>query len=317
MLKVKVNLTEEKYMKLLEDIKLFKISKSDRTINKNKFMNLLFRNFYSMYEKKNEAIVDTINSFIKDDSLSREIMQKLENNMIDSKNNYFKRSLTFILNEENSTLFELIDNNKLMYISVSGYFRNLIFEYLSYPQYKREEIIYLDRVNKINEAISKNTTIFCKMYDETTTIKPYKLATSKEEVYTYLVGINDKNMVRTYNISTLSEIIIKNEPFTFTKDEKNLFEEIIKNGINFAYPKAYSVTIKLSDEGIKMFDRRYVNRPIPVSIDGNVYKFSCSFYQLKSYFLAFGKEAYIEGKRLRDEINLEYQNAIDAYKKKK
>ncbi len=45
-MKIKVNLNESVYNKLIEDIKLFKISKSDKSINKNKFLNLLIRNFY-------------------------------------------------------------------------------------------------------------------------------------------------------------------------------------------------------------------------------------------------------------------------------
>ena len=42
MLKIKVNLDKKSYHTLINDMKLFKITKYDGTPNKNKFMNLLF-----------------------------------------------------------------------------------------------------------------------------------------------------------------------------------------------------------------------------------------------------------------------------------
>ena len=42
MLKIKVNLDNKSYQTLLSDMKLFKITKSDGSINKNKFMNFAF-----------------------------------------------------------------------------------------------------------------------------------------------------------------------------------------------------------------------------------------------------------------------------------
>ena len=49
MLKIKVNLDSKSYQTILCDMKLFKIVKSDKSPNKNKFMNLLFQNYYSDY----------------------------------------------------------------------------------------------------------------------------------------------------------------------------------------------------------------------------------------------------------------------------
>ncbi len=314
-MKIKVNLTKSSYDKLLEDIRLFKISKSDKTINKNKFINLLFKNFYLIYENNIDKTINNINLLVNDDELSKEIALKLQNEISDSKNNYFDKSLTFILNEENSPIFEYIEGN-LLYISASAYFRNMILEYLSYPQYKREEIIYKDRVDKINEAIENKRIIQFKVNDSKVVFKPYKLGTSKEEVYSYLIGKNMTDGILSYNISKIKDIIIKRDMYEFSDDEISILEENIKNGIQFPYSSPYKVKIRLTPKGVETFERRYVNRPIPVSIENNEYTFSCSYFQLKSYFMAFGKDAYIFGKRLREEISKEYSDAIGMYNKK-
>ena len=315
-MKIKVNLTEASYNKLIEDIRLFKISKSDKTINKNKFINLLFKNYNLIYEKNIDKTIQTINSLVDNIEMSKEIALKLQNDIIDSKNNYFNKSLTFLLNEENSYIFEEIENN-LIYISASAYFRNMIMEYLSYPQYKREEIIYQDIVDKLLLAIEKKNIIHFKSKDNTVIFMPYKLSTSKEEVYSYLLGKTDKGSIMSYNISSIKNVVIKRDTFEFNSHEIEIFEENIKNGIQFPYSSPYRVTIRLTAKGVEIFEKRYVNRPIPISIEENRYTFSCSFYQLKSYFLAFGHDAYIEGKRLRDAINEEYQASLNMYDKKK
>ncbi len=315
-MKIKVNLTESSYNKLIEDIGEFKVSKSDKTINKNKFINLLFKNFYSIYEDNIESTIDTINTVVDDKELSKEIALKLQSSIVDSKNNYFNKGLTFILNEENSSLFEYIESN-LLYMSASAYFRNMIMEYLSYPQYKREEIIYKDKVDKILEGINNKNIIQFKVNDKTVTFKPYKLGTSKEEVYSYLIGkIADVDKILSFNISTIKDVVVTRDSYKFTKEEISLLEENIMNGIQFPYSSPYKCTIVLTQRGVETFEKRYVNRPIPVSVDGNKYTFSCSFFQLKSYFMAFGADAIIEGKRLREDINEEYSKAINRFKSK-
>ncbi len=314
-MKIKVNLTESSYNKILEDIRLFKISKSDKTINKNKFINLLFKNFYRMYEDNIDRTINNINEVVNDESLSKEIALKLQNDIADSKNNYFNKSLTFILNDDNSTSFEYIEE-KLVYVSASAYFRNMIMEYLSYPQYKREEIIYKDRADKINEAIANNNYLQFKVNDQKISFRPYKLGTSKEEVYSYLLGMTEGTTVRSYNLANIKDIIIKRDKFEFEKKDIDLLEENIKNGIQFPYSKPYNTTIRLTERGKETFEKRYVNRPIPIEVNGNEYKFSCSFFQLKSYFLAFGHDAYIMGSRLREEINKEYSDAVNMYNKR-
>lgn len=313
-MKIKVNLNESVYNKLIEDIKLFKISKSDKSINKNKFLNLLIRNFYSDFEKNLDKSIKNINDVIDDIEKSKEIAFRLKNNISDSKNNYYNKSITFIPDEDNRLIFKDIHSNQ-NYISDSAYVRNMIIEYLTYPQYKREEIIYNDSVEKILSSIKNKNVIYFTINDENIIFKPYKLGTSKEEVYSYLIGKKDNGEIKSYNIYKIKEIIIKKDRFEFSEEETKLFDEIIKNGIQFAYQSPYKVNIVLTSRGIKLFEKRYVNRPIPISIDGNKYSFSCSYDQLKSYFLAFGREAYIKGKRLRDDINEEYLKAIEMYNK--
>ena len=65
MLKIKVNLDIKSYHTLINDMKLFKITKYDGTPNKNKFMNLLFQNYYLDYVKETESIISNATKLMK------------------------------------------------------------------------------------------------------------------------------------------------------------------------------------------------------------------------------------------------------------
>lgn len=317
MQKIKVNLDEKNYNTLLSDMKLFLIKKNDKSINKNKFINLLFSNFYEEYLCKIKKIENVASSIMKKLNLNNELafeFSVLYNNKItEDSDKYYTSSITFVLSNENDYIFEsMLDN--LRYQTASQYFRDLINEYLTYPQYKREQIIFKDNVDKINDAIKKSKKIKLHLNKEIVTFNPYKLDTSKEELYTYLIGTSNEK-IQTINISKINKVIETHEVFKFTNEEATLMNEIIENGIQFPYQKPCVAAIKLNDVGKRMYERRYLHRPMVKKIEGDVYYFSCSFEQLLFYFMAFGKNAIVlEPQSLQNNIKYEHLNAFKLYK---
>ena len=99
------------YQTLINDMKLFKITKSDGTPNKNKFMNLLFQNYYLDYVKETESIISNTAKLMKKYNMNNpEFASELAMELYDYKHQsidtYYNESLTFYLSEENEFIFE-------------------------------------------------------------------------------------------------------------------------------------------------------------------------------------------------------------------
>ncbi len=317
MLKIKVNLDEHCYQTLLSDMKLFSITKNDGTINKNKFMNLLFENFYDDYMEKVKHTSNLASSIMQelhiDTRLANEFAMLFQGKENMEKEASYTESITFVLTTENDYIFESILTS-FKYQTTSQFFRNLVIEYLKLPQYEREKVIFKSNVTLIQKAIEEQKVVRLFLKNETIDMALYQMGTSKEELYLYLLGkVNNKNY--SVHISKIKKVIILNTSFQFTKEETELFDDIIFNGIQFPYQEPCYAEIKLNKIGKRMYERRYLHRPPVRKIEGDIYYFSCSFDHLMFYFLAFGKNVMIlSPKSLENNMKYEHLNAFKLYR---
>lgn len=321
LLKIKVNLDKNSYSKLCEDIKLFNIIKNNGEINKNKFLNLLYKNYYEMFQDKIDLQTKKIKEILKEENINDELCLKISHELINSNisNAYQTSSITFTLDSSNTTIFM---NMKINY-SDSAYFRNLIYYYLLNPQYKREEIIYKDIVDNLNLAIKDNKIISFKNNENIINLRPYKIATTKEELYSYLIGILDNDKVMSINISKIKNLFITNDNFKFNQEQISLLDKNIELGVNFPFNELCDAVITLNNYGIKNYNKRYLHRPKVEKIVGNDYYFNCSIDQLYFYFIAFGdtfvvkkpvelaKRFYNKFKKAKNNFYNEYQKNIE------
>lgn len=75
------------------------------------------------------------------------------------------------------------------------------------------------------------------------------------------------------------------------------------------------IKVQLTEKGKKLFEKIYLYRPTPVSIEGNIYTFNCSANQLLYYFERFGDSALIlSPKRLGIVMRNYYYFAWKKYK---
>ena len=231
MLKIKVNFDKKSYQTLINDMKLFKITKADGSPNKNKFMNLLFQNYYSDYIKETEAIISNTTKLMKkynmdNPDFASELAMELYDYKHQSINTYYNESLTFYLSEENEFIFNTL-NSSLAHLGASAYFRKLIYRYLEYPQYKREEIIYKHILEPIYKAIDNKEIIKLKLEKAEMVIKPFKIGTSKEEIYSYLLGLSSGNPISIHILKIKVAVGMKNT-FSFTPEEEKNSEEKVE-----------------------------------------------------------------------------------------
>lgn len=224
------------------------------------------------------------------------------------------RILTFYLDDHNEFIF---NNIGILNQTSSAYFRNLITRYLMLPEYKRECIIYLDIVEQIQTAIKNKNLVTLELDKRIFQFAPYKIATTKEELYSYLIGY-DRAKVEAIHISKIKNIMIENKTIHFTEEQEKILELNIEKGVQFAENTLCHAVIEFTNRGMKLFSQRYLHRPIPSEINGNRYTFYCSFTQLLFYFISFGGGIkVIEPKSLGNKIYSEYKTYIRQYKQEK
>ena len=72
--------------------------------------------------------------------------------------------------------------------------------------------------------------------------------------------------------------------------------------------------IKLTPNGIKKFKKMYLNRPIPLEVNDDIYTFNCSHQNLFLYFSRFGSDATIlEPLNLRNQMIAFHRKAYNKY----
>ncbi len=317
MLKIKVNLDKKSLTSIINDMQVFKVLKKDGSINKNKFMNLLFENYYQDYQSVTNKAVEKANLImqkynINNPNLSHDLANGLYEIEFMSSDDHFDKSLTFYLDNHNEFIFNSI-NSGIYYQSASSYFRNLINHYLLLPEYKRECVIYRKNVDIINEAIKNNTRLNIELEKRVFEFAPYKITSTKEELYSYLIGY-DKDKIEAIHIYKIINVMAINKPTYFTKKQIEILDLNIEKGAQFAENNLCEATIELTKRGIKLFNQRYLHRPIPTKIDGYRYTFYCSFTQLFFYFIAFcGEIKVITPKYLGKKIYKEYYNYIQKF----
>ena len=212
----------------------------------------------------------------------------------------------------------MIEDKYLNFQSISSFFRNMIDSYLSLPKYKREQIIYLNNYELINEAIEDKVKIkvFLKSGEERE-VEPYTIANSKEEIYNYLLGMSDGKNKRTVigiHLSRIDSIYFLKEKYSLPKEEKEKLDNVITNGAQFPYTNPCVAKIKLTKAGQRLYKKKYLNRPIATKIEDDIYHFNCSFDQLSLYFFSFGKDALvISPEFLKENLKARYLEAYNSY----
>lgn len=322
--KIKINLDKLTLAKLYDDMICFNFYKKDMKINKNGFLNILIKNYFPIYDKEaseqiskctkivtyhlgsNNRANDIINDLIKSDSM-----------FAFSKKETLDVHISFKPNNINTKIINIILNKYLPYQSLASFFRHMIEHYLSLPQYKREQIIFSDTYTLINEAIENHRKIFIQIKDEKKEVIPYKVVTNKEEIYNYLVCLvenTNHTHIHSFHLYKIDHVYLIPQKYTIEEEQKNMLDKISSTYPQFPYSDNQHAKIQLTNEGIKLFNSKYLNRPIPYHIENNVYFFDCAYSQLLVYFFSFGKEAkIIEPTKLKETFKEKYLLAYNHY----
>ncbi len=204
------------------------------------------------------------------------------------------KDIQFKLTNDNAALFETLrmtDPERIEY--KSRFFRALFWAYCDNPSFKRELLIFSDRMSLIREAVTKKRRLLIEYKNsENRLIEPYAVLTDKEQATNYIFSWCLKNgEYRNYRLSNARPLMISADKQSF-RDEEHV--RTVKRNFDPFLSFGNRVKVKFSDYGVELFEKLIIkNRPEIISKDGRVYELECSMRRAKVYFSTFLDEAVV------------------------
>lgn len=305
--KIKVNLPQSVIQSLDKDAYNFAFVKKDGSKNRNAFINTLILSYYEEFSLKEEQrykIVSNELSKWKDVSaelkkdISKTIAIKLDAFYLKGKKELYSEALAFKPTKESSKTIQEIQASLPKGTSLSDYFRRLFTSYTHLMADQREAIIFKSVYQYLNKAILEHKRAYIEFgltdTGQPIKIQPFALFTPLEETHIYVLGTDYEDQIVFYRLSTISKVMVIYEDSIFPHEVYLQLKKFQDNDPRLL-DNIHSVRteIVLTEKGVKMFNKNYIYRPIPDSINGNTYVFSCSQEQLFKYFCNFGSEARV------------------------
>lgn len=326
--KIKIYVTAHIADILTKDTEAFEFFKKDgTTLNKNALLTRLVVNYSDEFREKENELFHYLQKSIgartrvSDQNLKAlcfEISEHLSDLSAAPNGEKFDKLISLKPTKESQPVIDYIEEYALEGSSLSEYFRNMFASYAALPQDKREGIIFKEQKNALLRAIKEKKKVFvCTTNSVTRAIEiaPYALSTTKEELHCYLIATNGKGCIP-LRLSRITSVTILNKDAEFDETQVSIFERMLVHGPQFTYsPYEQEIKVQLSPKGIKKFQKIYLHRPIPVSIEKDIYTFRCSYVQAVQYFSRLGPDAYvISPTQVRDEIQSFYRRGYNFYK---
>ncbi len=318
--KIKIRVTHDIYLKLLDDAELFGYYKKNGTINRNAFLNDLIGNYFYEFRKENEILQKQVYLALNNHKVlnSKEVTDEIIKIMRDNRNsNEKKKVINYTANKHILSLLEtVIQNDELLAVAMSSYLHNLFVSYFQMPRYNREKIMFPETIRLLNKAIKdKKVITFTSIYSKNRfEIEPYKIASSRDEKCNYLYGYNKKeDRVSTFRISRISGLYITEENMCINSNIVDEINGYIQNNPSTS-EKGALIKVRFTDIGKRKYEMITNNRPRLKHKDNNIYVFESPLLQVEEYLKRFGEEAYvIEPIELQNKLRDFYKNGFSAY----
>ncbi|RRD94670.1 WYL domain-containing protein [Clostridiales bacterium COT073_COT-073] len=313
--KIKIYVSAEVNQILQKDMQLFEFFKKDHSLNKNAFLNTLIINYYESYQNNNSQIFEKIKSVLQEKSncqaneigeVAFAILKSIREQADNLEKEKYDQTLSLKPTKASRKIIEYIQNFLLEQMTMSQYFRDLFASYCKLPQDKREQIIFKEQVEVIQEAIGSKRKLYLavkpnfskKQRDKSKhqhIVSPYIITGAKEELFNYLLAEKDGKLF-SFRLSRLEKVIMRNEELHFSEGAEKVFAKMIEYGPQFAFDEqdGQEICVYLTEEGQRSYERMYVHRPKAIRVEGNHYYFDCSQNQIMQYFFRFGSSARVK-----------------------
>lgn len=320
--KIKISIPKMVLDLLHKDCVDFKVCKENGEPNFNLFINKLICNFCREFCAAEESLHTDIQTAIDDvperykEKVFTNVLKLLSKRTEEVEN---RDTVTFSFKttklSENARFY--IQNVILPIQSQSSFYRKMLVVYSGKPKNEREKIIYKEHYDVLQKALKKNLLVSIQLDSGVLAgVSLHSVHSSKDELFNYVLLFNNKQNV-TLRLSSIRNVTVLTTPACIPDKNVAMFDRQVVCSVQ--YP-IYStddepIKVKLSPKGKQLFDKIYLYRPTPVSIDGDVYTFNCSGNQLLYYFERFGEHALIlEPKRLGVFMRNYYYYALKKYR---
>ena len=299
--KIKISVPEKIYELLRKDAKDFRILKPSGEENLNAFINTLVVNFYEEFSADDERLRESIKGALSSipEKYAKEAFSEVMNAITkrDKEENSGKSvALSFKPTKASESVTVYIENVLLKNESLSSFYRRLFTAYSKKLKNDREKIIHKHNYELLAAAVKKGLQV-CISLDNGhihNDVSVYALEPARDEFFNYVLCFSDKKN-RTLRLAKIKTVSILAKSAELTEEAKSMFDRQIVAGAQYPIYSTDNEPIKvqLSAKGRELFDKIYLYRPIPTSIEGDVYTFNCSANQVLYYFERFGSEALI------------------------
>lgn len=298
--KIKITISPNVYDTLLADCELFEFFKKDTTLNKNSFLNELILNYYEEYTNSEIELNNNVKTLLSEytnstEELSIELINLIRKTTQGDKNDK-STTISFKPTKSSIDTIEYIENKLIKNSTISSFYRSLFTSYASLPRNKREQIIFKDSVNVINEAIKKKKKIYFSTSKSNVfkSASVYSLSSSKDELFNYVLVV-EKNTRFTYRLSRIRGVKLLSDNIIDLSTHENYFNKQLLYAPQYLINNNETelIKIKLTSTGERLYKNIYLFRPRYISKDDNIYTFDCSYAHIIFYFSRFGEDAII------------------------
>lgn len=321
--KIKISVPEKIRELMRRDAKDFRIWKPSGEENLNAFINILIVNFYETFTADDEKLRESVTGALSTipERYAKEafsyVMKAIAQR--DKEEDLGKSvSVAFKPTKLSESVTIYIENVLLKDESLSSFYRRLFMAYAKKPKNEREKIIHKQNFDLLTNAIKKGLQV-CISLDNGQVVNDaslYAIADSKDELFNYaLLYANKKN--HTVRLAKIKTVSLLTTSAIVPESNQAMFARQIVAGAQYPIYSTDNEPIKvqLTPKGQQLFNKIYLYRPTPVSIDGDIYTFDCSANQALYYFERFGSEALIlSPKRLGIFMRNYYHYALKKYR---
>lgn len=300
--KIKVSISKTILNLLKKDCADFKIVKENGAPNMNLFINTLIVNFYEEFSASEETLHDDIRkslSVIPDyykekvfNDIVKIVAKKSE--LTETKKDTTTFSFKPTKMSEKALLY--VENVLLQSESISSFYRRLFIAYSQKTKNEREKIIHKENFELLQKAIKKQVMVCIKLKSGTinNNVSVYSVSPAKDELFNYVLSFSEKRN-NTNRLASIQTVTLLSKSAHIPEENTLLFNRQIECGAQYPMYNTDDEPIKvqLTEKGKTLFEKIYLYRPTPVSIDGDIYTFNCSANQILYYFERFGESALI------------------------
>ena len=299
--KIKISLSKNTLSVLKKDCADFLILKADGKPNMNAFINTLIVNFYENFSASEQSLHEDLKqaiSIVPDyykvkvfDNVVKVLTKKTDEDVAKNETT----TLSFKPTKASEKAIFYIEKVILQSESISSFYRRMFNAYVRKTKTEREKIIHKESYNILQQALKLGVQVIVQL-EKGKAIKhlsPYSICPAKDELFNYVLGYDVNNV--TLRLAKIKSVTLLSMPIDIPVENKELLDRQIACAPQYPMFRSdkHPITVELTDMGVKLFERIYLYRPTPVSIEGNVYTFDCSAAQALYYFERFGNNALI------------------------